>query len=154
MDELRLACTGRSASRAKPAARRVLWLAMSMLLPCGGQYAAPQSSQHTSHMASSDPDQGSSLDQIDPIRGEKRLRMLNAERQKAMISDTNKLLRLATELNAEVNSGNFGSLTSAQLKKVAEIEKLARRVKEEMSTSVRGTPPVKVFSPMPLFLPQ
>ena len=71
---------------------------------------------------------------------ERLLRTLNADRQKSMIADTNKLLRLVNELNAEVASTNPDSLTAAQLHKVAEIEKLAHNVKDKMSTSVRGTP--------------
>ncbi len=68
---------------------------------------------------------------------EKRLRALNAERQKSMVSDTNKLLKLADELNAEISSTNSESLTRAQLHKLGEIEKLAHGVKDKMSTSVR-----------------
>ena len=52
---------------------------------------------------------------VDPIETEKRLRALNAERQKSMVSDTNKLLKLASELNAEINRENPDSLTPAQL---------------------------------------
>ncbi len=79
-----------------------------------------------------------------PSNNEKLLRALNADRQKSMVSDTNKLLRLVNELNAEIARTNSGSLTSSELHKVAEIEKLAHNVKDKMSTSVRGTP---AFSP-------
>jgi hypothetical protein len=68
------------------------------------------------------------------------IRALNVDRQKALVSDTNKLLRLVNELNAEIARVNTGSLSGAQLHKVAEIEKLARNVKEKMSTPVRGLP--------------
>lgn len=83
----------------------------------------------------------SRLDDLDdrfPGEKEKQLRALNAQRQKAMVSDAAKLLQLATELNAEVASGNSGSLTPSQLRKVAAIEKLARSVKEKMSLAVGG----------------
>lgn len=75
-----------------------------------------------------------------PIDNEKLLRALNADRQKSLISDTNKLLRLVNALNAEIARANPDSLSAGQLMKVAEIEKLARSVKDKMSTSVRGTP--------------
>ena len=52
----------------------------------------------------------------------------------------NKLLKLVTELNAELTSSNPDSLSANQLRKLAEIEKLAHSVKDKMSTSVRGTP--------------
>lgn len=76
----------------------------------------------------------------DSIQNERLLRALNADRQKSMISDTNKLLRLANELNADIARNNTDSLTAPQLHKVAEIEKLAHNIKDKMSTSVRGTP--------------
>jgi hypothetical protein len=76
----------------------------------------------------------------DQIQYEKLLRALNADRQKSMVSDTNKLLRLVNELNAEIARTGPDSLTDDQLRKLAEIEKLAHKVKDKMSTSVRGTP--------------
>jgi hypothetical protein len=74
------------------------------------------------------------------FQDEKLLRTLNANRQKSLVSDANKLLRLATELNAEIARTNPDALTPDQLRKMAEIEKLARNVREKMSTSVRTTP--------------
>ena len=76
-----------------------------------------------------------------------RIRLLNTERQRSMVSDTNKLLRLVNELNAQIAGNNEDSLTPAQLRKVAEIEKLARNVKEKMSTPLVAPP---VYRP-PLF---
>jgi len=55
------------------------------------------------------------------------------------VNDTNKLLRLVNELNAEIARTEPSVLTADQLRKLAEIEKLARNVKEKMATSVRGT---------------
>lgn len=75
-----------------------------------------------------------------PPVDERLLRARNADRQRSLVSDTNKLLLLVNELNAEIARANTGSLTPEQLRKVAEIEKLAHNVKEKMSTSVRGTP--------------
>jgi hypothetical protein len=67
-----------------------------------------------------------------------------------LVSDTNKLVRLANELGSEISRDNPSELTPAQLHKVAEIEKLARSVKDKMSTSVRGTPS---FLPPPIHIP-
>lgn len=78
-----------------------------------------------------------------PIEEEKLLRALNADRQKSMVSDANKLLRLVNELNSEIAHNNPDLLTPSQLRKMAEIEKLAHSVKDKMSTSVRGTPPYR-----------
>ena len=77
---------------------------------------------------------------------EKMLRSQNAERQKSLVSDTNKLLRLTNELNAEIARTAPDALNDDELRKLAEIEKLAHNVKEKMSTSVRGTP---AFRPGP-----
>lgn len=82
---------------------------------------------------------------------DKRLRLLNAQRQKSMVSDADKLLKLAKELNDEVASGDSATLTDAQLRKVAEIAKLAKSVKEKMRYSVGGFPSV---SPLPIMTPE
>jgi hypothetical protein len=82
-----------------------------------------------------------------PVEQQKRLKALNVERQKSMIADTNKLVKLAGELNAELAGAHAESLNPDQLRKVAEIEKLARNIKEKMSMSVRGIP---VFEPLPV----
>jgi hypothetical protein len=86
--------------------------------------------------------------EIDPALEQKRVHLINIDRQKSLVSDTNKLLKLAGELDAEIKRGNSGALTAAQLRKLAEIEKLARSVKDKMSYPVevapafRPTPPV------------
>jgi hypothetical protein len=77
---------------------------------------------------------------IDPVMMERRIRALNIERQKQMVSDTNKLLKLAKELNDEVATLNTGSFTPDQLRKIAEIEKLAHNVKDKMTAGAVNTP--------------
>jgi hypothetical protein len=73
-----------------------------------------------------------------PYLREKRMQQLSAAQHKALVSDTDRLLKLASELNAEIGNGNTGSLTPEQLRKVAEIEKLAHSVKDKMSQPVKG----------------
>jgi hypothetical protein len=73
--------------------------------------------------------------ETNPIWGEKRLRALNTERQKSIVSDTDKLLKLARQLDAEIASNSTDELTDQELHKVAEIEKLARNVKAKMAQS-------------------
>jgi hypothetical protein len=82
------------------------------------------------------------------IDHEKLLRALNADRQKSLVADTNKLMRLVKELNDDIARSRPEQLNDEQLRKLAEIEKLAHSVKEKMSMSVRGTP-----SFIPLFQP-
>lgn len=87
----------------------------------------------------------------DPTMMERRLTALNIERQKQMVSDTNKLLKLARELNDEVAENSSATLTSDQLHKIAEIEKLARSVKEKMADGTgQSSPPIGVPSLNPV----
>ena len=64
-----------------------------------------------------------------------------------MVSDTNKLLKLARELNDEVAAKNAAALTPDQLHKIAEIEKLAHSVKEKMADGV-GQPTQSAVPPL------
>jgi hypothetical protein len=119
----------------------VLALALSFALRGDAQTAPGQ--QHPTMLQQPIGQPVGGMDNLpggNPIQNEKLLRALNADRQKSMVSDTNKLLRLVNELNAEIARTNPYALTEAQLRKVAEIEKLAHNVKDKMSTSVRGTP--------------
>jgi hypothetical protein len=140
MDDLRIGFVFHAAGRPRDVVRPALWLAVLLALPCGGQDAAMpnggQAPMHTLH-ASQDMDEGS---QSNPIVEERRLRQLNAAQHKAMVADTDRLLKLVNELNAEISRTNPSSLSGEQRRKVAEIEKLARGVKDKMRISVRGTP--------------
>jgi len=123
--------------------RQALWLALMLVLPGGAQNGSggmrtPIQQAPGLHLP------GRNLDDVTDDNGngdeadkEMRLRAQNAERQKSMVSDANKLLKLADELNAEVSRANSESLTRAQLRKLGQIEKLAHGVKDKMSTSVR-----------------
>jgi hypothetical protein len=77
---------------------------------------------------------------VDPIATERLLLALNIERQKQMVSDANKLLQLARELNDEVAAAHTESFSADQLQKIAEIEKLAHSVKERMTTGTGQSP--------------
>jgi hypothetical protein len=82
-----------------------------------------------------------SSDDADPTMTERRIRALNNERQKQLVSDTDKLLKLARELNEEVAKTNADSLTPDELHKIADIEKLARSVRQRMTEGV-GQPQI------------
>jgi hypothetical protein len=120
------------------AVRLALCFALLPALPGGAQNAPPQPHGGLGQHAD-DP-----LAQLEvrqyPVEEAKRLRALNAQRQKSLVADTNKLLKLAAELDAEVSSEHPDELTPEQLHKLAEIEKLARGVREKMSAPVWGTP--------------
>jgi hypothetical protein len=80
----------------------------------------------------------------DPTMRERQVIALNIERQKELVSDTNKLLKLARELNYEVDGGGADTLTPDQLRTLATIEKLARSVKEKMSEGTGQPGPASV----------
>lgn len=93
----------------------------------------PQGGQHPYSPGRADADTSSDYD---PIMMERRMNALNLARQKAMISDADKLLKLAKEVNDEIAAKDVTSLTDDQLRKIAEIEKLAHSVKEKMADGV------------------
>jgi len=72
--------------------------------------------------------------------GEHRVRTLNVERHKSLVSDTDKLLQLARQLDAEIASNSRDELTPQEIHEVGEIEKLAHNVKAKMAQSFGGGP--------------
>ena len=56
----------------------------------------------------------------------------NVERHTALRTDTDKLLKLATELKTYVEKSNEHVMSVDVIKKADEIEKLARSVKDKM----------------------
>ena len=63
----------------------------------------------------------------------------NAERKKQISDDSAKLLKLATELKAEVEKTSKDTLSLNVIRKADEIERLAHNVKEKMKLSVGGS---------------
>ncbi len=142
----------RSAGLASAAACLVL---LMPVLPSLAQFPNPAepapvtAEKREMRRAVSDLDQVFPAGDSDPAISELRMRQLNAALHKSMVADTDKLVKLAIELNAEIASTNPSSLTSEQLRKVAEIEKLARSVKDKMKTTVQGTPVYLDATPLP-----
>jgi len=71
----------------------------------------------------------------DPFAGklaEQQARSRNADRQKRLVADTDKLLSLATELKQDVDKTDKNTLSVDVVKRADEIEKLAHSVKERM----------------------
>jgi hypothetical protein len=94
--------------------------------------------------------QANSLRQLDPLAEQKaggedspRRKMerdmakkANEARQADLRRDTEKLLKLATELKGSVDKTNESMLSLSVIKKAEEIEKLAHSVKEKMKGSL------------------
>ena len=62
-------------------------------------------------------------------------KLRNADRQKQLEADTQKLLALANELKAEVEKSNKDTLSLDVVRKADEIEKLAKSVRDKMRGS-------------------
>jgi len=67
-----------------------------------------------------------------PAAREKLWKRLNAGRQQSMLSDVRKLLQLAGQLRAELGSTSPAAPSAEELRTVNEIQRLARKVKENM----------------------
>jgi hypothetical protein len=88
----------------------------------------PQTPQNT--VPSVTPDEPLSPDMQ---RDQAKLR--NIDRQHQIVLDTQKLVALANELQADVDKSNKDTLSIDVIKKADEIEKLAHAVKEKMKGS-------------------
>jgi len=62
-------------------------------------------------------------------------KLRNADRQRQIVADTQKLVELANQLNAAVEKSNKDMLSLDVVRKADEIEKLAKSVREKMKGS-------------------
>ncbi len=128
-------------TRGRLGVRWAVGLALLLGIPLAGQSPFPQGpTGDGGKFGQRYPDSNGPLGQDPNSPEQRRMRMLNAERQKALVSDAEKLLKLAKELNDKVGTDDSGPMSDNELRKVAEIGKLAKSVKEKMSFSVGGYP--------------
>lgn len=97
-----------------------------------GQFVPSQPTQRNPAPPSLPPIDGGSGEGLPPSVVARQARARNDDRQKQLVADTNKLLKLATELKAEVDKTNKDVLSVDVIKKADEIEKLAKSVKDRM----------------------
>ena len=129
----------KAAVRVLRASRCALALAVLSSVTVSGQSPSlPKAQQGLGAMTHGSSESNVPIGEQEAFRAHKLLALLNAERQKSMVSDANKLLRLAQELNAELARDDSGLSSSQQAHKAAQIEKLARNVREKMSFAVGG----------------
>jgi hypothetical protein len=148
-DELRLLSASNAAGMMRRCVRPALGLAMLLALSCGIALAQQSSEQTGTGHLSNNPlrldrrDGGQTADEstIDPALEQRQLHDLNARIHKSIVLNTEKLLKLVTEFNAEISSTNPASLTPEQLRKVAVIEKLAHDLRNEMRSPIKDPPP-------------
>lgn len=96
------------------------------------------------------PDRNDPMNSPAPAMQARGYKTLNARRQQSMVEDSNKLLNLTAQLSAEVTATHPRGLTADQLSRLAEIEKLARSIRDKMSIAVgpnpQGLQPPNVFT--------
>jgi len=126
------------------ASHSALVLALLLGLPYGAFSQAPTHGTDPSYNSpgigttSSEGMPGGPYGAVDPVEQARRDRAHRAEIRQSVESDTDKLLKLAQELDDEISRTSPNALTPAQLKKVAEIEKLAHKVQAKMTEFQRG----------------
>ncbi len=117
-------------------------LGVALVLAVQGVPQTPYSQfpSTNAHNGQEFPDAGTPFGRESNSPDQRRIQLLNAARQKEIVSDTEKLLKLAKELNDEMAQSEAGTMSPAQMHKVEEIGKLAKSVKEKMRYSVGGFP--------------
>jgi hypothetical protein len=65
---------------------------------------------------------------------ERQLKRLRQEHQQELVDDTNRLVKLATALKAEVDKGDQPALPNDVVRQADEISKLAKKVSERIKT--------------------
>jgi hypothetical protein len=117
----------------------MILMALTLMLVWPSPAQSQEAAQGSPHVSQRNPMSDLSMVGEQEKQQHKLSVLLNAQRQKSMMSDADKLLRLARELNAELSSGDSPMSTSQQARKVAEIEKLAHNVREKMSYAAGTT---------------
>jgi hypothetical protein len=110
-----------------------LWIALLLVLPLTAQGPGVPIPQYAGRQT---PGRDDSPPGIETRMEAKRIAQLNQIRHKAMVSDAEKLLRLAHELNEDANTSGAGLSQAERMHKAAEIERLAKGVKEKMTYAV------------------
>jgi hypothetical protein len=115
-------------------------LLLLLALPAGAQNSSQSQPSSSGHLGQLSASSTIEFSQPDLSMEQHRQRLLNADRQKVLVADADKLLKLVSKFNAEIGAANPASLTPAQLRTLGEIQKLAHSVKTRMSDSLYGTP--------------
>jgi phenylacetate-coenzyme A ligase PaaK-like adenylate-forming protein len=122
---------------------RVLAAALLIVGPMVAQSPGTQGPPATPHLQILDP----SSNFGDVSMQERQVKMLNDQRQKAIVADTDKILQLARELNADAVSENPTFSPAQRMQKAEEIEKLAKNVREKMTNAIGVPPPANPYTP-------
>lgn len=110
---------------------------VACLLSCSLLTAASAQMQDSTTIQSQGPQFGREKpkDPMEEKMEHDREKALNKQRQANLQKDTDRLLKLATELKEYVDRSNEHTLSLDVIKKADEIEKLAKSVKDKMKGS-------------------
>jgi hypothetical protein len=97
------------------------------------------------------PQNQSEQDRFQKEMQDRMFKQANKKRQEDIKNDTDKLFQLATELKAAVDKTNENMLSLDVIKKAEQVEKLAKKVKENMKEVVG--PPQSTSPPIPVPTP-
>lgn len=127
-------------------------MVLLLALSAGAQNSPSQTQQPSSgHLGQLSANSTIEFSQPDPSMEQHRQRLLNADRQKALVADADKLLKMVSKFNAEIDAANPDTLTPAQSRTLGEIQKLAHSVKTRMSEPTYGAPVFTEPPPLPQY---
>jgi hypothetical protein len=122
--------------------KRGFWIALIAgsialaLAPAGSEGLLQNGYPHIPPEMTRIPDRNQANDINGPQTQKQSYEAANAARKKQIAQDSASLLKLATDLKAEVDKTNKDTLSLSVIRKADEIEKLAHNIKEKMKLSV------------------
>ena len=126
----------------RPVAHRVAILfcvVVALMIPVVGkaflQNTPPNTPRNVPEFINRQPDFSDQERMRQEQKTQQGFEAINALRKKQVTDDTARLLKLASELKAEIDNTKKDTVSQSTLHKAATIEKLARSIKEKMSTT-------------------
>jgi hypothetical protein len=115
-------------------------LAVAALAPVAGQQPppSPPSASTSPASAASAPGAAAQNNSNDRQAGKQSSDAVKAEEKKQPVQDSEKLLKLATSLKAEVDKTNQDTLSLSVIRQAGEIERLAHSVREKAKLSAKA----------------
>lgn len=141
----------RATLRALAAGALLLLFAASLGHRAGAAQETPGSQPHLSAELPHASDDIEPLGSVDLAEHQRLLIRLNRDRQRQIVEDTQKLVELSTKYHDELMRDNPDHLTPAQIRRLSEMEKLAKSIKDRMTTAIGDEPVFFHPAPFPIF---
>jgi len=116
-------------------AQAITGVALLVTLVCGAQSINPDKPIHNPALTTP-PDANAQMRMREEQTKKQNFDAANAERKKQLADDSTRLLKLATDLKAEVDKTTKDTLSLTVIRKADEIERLAHNVKEKMKLTM------------------